>query len=304
MAALRMRDAYVRVGFTRQFGITLGQEKSPFFRYELTSSNTLPSIERGMRIFGLSGRESMDDILVNNGYASHDIGAMADFATTGSRLTAKAGVVNGSRESSTDVNNAKSFFARVTGIPVVNRDDQPVLQVGASVGMRDRAVCNVCTGTITWLPNARTNTTAYALDFEVGGFRPGLHVIGDLATGDNVPTNLRVNVGRNTANVRTIGAGNVVTFRAVNVVAAYRWLVSTPESGRLVQLFEPALRVDYTDPNTTVARDEGILVTPVVNVYFTGTVVARAGVDLYRYTDAAGASRSAWEFKLSWQANF
>src|SRR5688572_15982879 len=38
MGALRMRDAYLRVGLTPQFGVTLGQEKSPFQRYELNSS--------------------------------------------------------------------------------------------------------------------------------------------------------------------------------------------------------------------------------------------------------------------------
>lgn len=304
MAALRMRDAYLRVGFTRQFGLTIGQEKAPFFRYELTSSNTLPSVERGLRIFSLSGREAMDDLLVNNGYAAHDLGAAFDFATTGSRFTAKAGLANGSRESSTDVNNSKSYFVRATGIPLVNRDDQPVLQIGVSVATRDRAICNVCVGTITYFPSQNRYTPAYGLDFEIGGFRPGVHVIGDLAMGDNVPVNLRVNTGRNTANLRSAAPGNVVRFRAFNVVAAYRQLISTPESGKIVQFIEPALRIDYTDPNTTAAHDEGLLVTPVFNVSFTGTVVARAGVDWYRYTDAAGASRTAWEFKLSWQANF
>jgi hypothetical protein len=304
MAALRMRDAYVRVGFTRQFGITMGQEKTPFLRYELNSSNTLPSIERGIRINGLSGREATDDILVNNGYAAHDIGATVDFATTGSRFTAKAGVVNGSRESSTDVNNGKSYVARITGIPLLNKDDQPMLQLGLSFASRDRAVCNLCTGTLTWFVNQAVYTQAYGADFEWGGFRPGLHVFADFATGDNVPLALRATVGRNTANLRATTPGNIVTFRAFNIVAAWRHLVSTPESGKVVQFVEPTLRVDYTDPNTGVANDHGILITPVFNVYFTGTVVARAGLDLYFYTDALGTARSVREFKLSWQANF
>src|SRR3990172_11103411 len=75
MGALRMRDAYLRVGFGPRFGASVGQEKSPFQRYELTSSNTLPSIERGVRILGLSGREALNDLLSVNGYASHDLGA-------------------------------------------------------------------------------------------------------------------------------------------------------------------------------------------------------------------------------------
>lgn len=304
MAALRMRDAYLRVGLTRQVGLTLGQEKSPFLRYELTSSNTLPSIERGLRIQSLAGREATDDIVVNNGYAAHDIGAMLDYASTGARVTLKAGLTNGSRESSTDVNNSKSYFGRVTGIPVINRDDQPVLQLGASVAMRDRALCNVCIGTITYFPNQGVYTTAFGLDFEYGGFRPGLHLIGDFATGDNVPLAVRASTGRNTANLRSTAAGNIVTFRAFNVVAAYRRVVSTPESGRLIQLVEPALRLDYTDPNTAVPNDAGVLITPVLNVYFTGTVAARVGLDWYRYRDTAGVSRTTMEVKVSWQANY
>jgi hypothetical protein len=33
-------------------------------------------------------------------------------------------------------------------------------------------------------------------------------------------------------------------------------------------------------------------------------VVLRAGIDLYKYKNAAGASQSAREVKVSWQANF
>jgi hypothetical protein len=42
----------------------------------------------------------------------------------------------------------------------------------------------------------------------------------------------------------------------------------------------------------------------VVNIYFGPTVVARVGLDLYRYRDAAGTYQSARELKVSWQANF
>lgn len=304
MGTLRMRDAYLRVGFSPHFGLTVGQEKSPFLRYELNSSNNLPSIERGLRILGLAGREITDDITVNNGYAAHDIGATVDYLSTGSRFTVKAGITNGSRESSTDANNAKSYVARVTATPLLNRDDQPLVQVGVSVAARDRAICSVCTGTISYFPNQRYYTSAFGIDLEYGGFRPGFHVIADFATGDNVPLALRANTGRNTANLRATGPGNVVTFRAFNVVAAWRHVVSTPESGKVVQLVEPALRVDFTDPNTAAANDQGLLITPVLNIYFTGTVIARIGLDWYRYRDAAATPRTAMELKVSWQANY
>ncbi|HYT70239.1 MAG TPA: porin, partial [Gemmatimonadales bacterium] len=69
MASLRMRDAFLRVGLTPTLGLVAGQEKSPFQRYELNSSNNLLSIERGLRVLRLSGKEALNDILVQNGYA-------------------------------------------------------------------------------------------------------------------------------------------------------------------------------------------------------------------------------------------
>jgi hypothetical protein len=309
MGALRMRDAFVRVGLTRTLGVTLGQEKSPFQRYELTSSNSLPSIERGLRILGGSGREALNDMLVNNGYGSHDLGAAIDWIGPQSRVTLKLEVQNGSRESTTDVNNSKSYFARATGIVLTNADNQPVLQVGGSYGSRDRAVCSNCPAgapapaTPTYFPDSSLQTTAFGLDAEWGGFRPGLHVIADFATGDNVPLSRRINTGRNTGNVRPNFGDSLVTFRAFHVVGAWRFLTHGSDT-RVVQMVEPALRIDYTDPNTDASDDEGLLITPVVNVHFTNTVILRAGLDFYQYKDAAGTSRSAQEIKVSWQANF
>jgi hypothetical protein len=112
----------------------------------------------------------------------------------------------------------------------------------------------------------------------------------------------RINSGRNSANVRNGADSNVVTFMGAHVVGAYRIVTEGPDT-RVVKIIEPALRVDYLDPNTDADDDEGLLVTPVLNVYFGATVVLRAGVDLYSYKDA-GETRSAREFKVSWQANF
>jgi len=309
MGALRMRDAFLRVGLTPNFGVTLGQEKSPFQRYELVSSNNLLSIERGVRILRLSGKEGLNDLLTNNGYVSHDLGAFVDYAATANRVTLKLGVSNGSRESATDVNNAKSFFGRATAIVLSNADDQPVLQIGGSFGARDRAVCSSAPGTTpgtctAYFADSSKTTTAFGLDLEYGGFRPGLHVIADFATGDNVPAALRVATGRNAGNLRpNTPNDSIATFRGASLIGAYR-IMTTGADTRVVKMIEPALRVDATDPNTNVDGDGGLLITPVLNVYFGNTVVLRAGFDIYRYKDAAGASQSAREVKVSWQANF
>ena len=308
MGALRMRDAFLRVGLTPHFGVTLGQEKSPFQRYELTSSNNLLSIERGVRILRLSGKEGLNDLLTNNGYTSHDLGAFVDYAATANRFTVKLGMSNGSRESSTDVNNAKSFFGRATAVVLNNADDQPVLQIGGSFAARDRAICSSAPGTTpgtctAYFADSSKKTTAFGLDLEYGGFRPGLHVIADFATGDNVPLANRTATGRNSGNVRTSNDSVTRTFRGVSLIGAYRIMTAGADT-RVVKMLEPALRVDALDPNTNVDGDGGLLITPVLNVYFGNTVVLRAGFDIYRYKDAAGASQSAREVKLSWQANF
>jgi len=308
MAALRMRDAYVRVGLSPRIGVTVGQEKSPFQRYELNSSNNLLSIERGLRILRLAGREGLNDLLSANGYVSHDLGAFVDYVGPDSKITVKAGVQQGSRESSTDVNNAKSFFGRVTATAITNADNQPVLQLGASFASRDRAICQTlaapgsatCTA---YFADSSKQTTAFGLDAEWGGFRPGFHVFADFATGDNVAIANRKATGRNTGNLDSASTP-IATFMGLSLIGAYRINTTGPDT-RLIKIFEPALRIDYLDPNTDTDNDQGLLITPVFNIYFANSVVLRAGFDFYSYKDATtGASRTARELKFSWQANF
>jgi hypothetical protein len=289
--------------------VTVGQEKSPFQRYELNSSNNLLSIERGVRILRLANREGLNDLLSGNGYASHDLGAFVDYVGPDSKVTVKAGVQSGSRESANDVNNAKSFFGRATATVVTNSDNQPVLQLGASFASRDRAICSNCpAGPLPAAPayyaDSSKRTTALGVDLELGGFRPGWHVFADFATGDAAPAANRVNSGRNTGNLRTSADSALRTFLGFSVIGAYRINTTGPDT-RLIKIFEPALRVDYLDPDTDTGDNEGLLITPVLNIYFANSVVLRAGFDFYSYKDAnTGASRSARELKFSWQANF
>jgi len=65
-------------------------------------------------------------------------------------------------------------------------------------------------------------------------------VIADFATGDNVPVSggFRVNSGRNTANLRNSADSNVVTFRGVHLIGAYR-ILTTGSDTRLIKIVEP-----------------------------------------------------------------
>src|SRR5215210_6886360 len=119
-SGLRLRDAYIDVRFSPEasksaFYLRAGQEKRPFSRYELTSSNNLPSIERGAGQ-GLVPRAS-NDLFSSAGFLSHDVGASIRYEYKlgdTQLLTLKVGAYNGQGESLNDVNDKKSFGARAT----------------------------------------------------------------------------------------------------------------------------------------------------------------------------------------------
>lgn len=319
MSALRMRDAYLRVvlphGIASGVGLTMGQEKKPFNRYELNSSNTLPSIERGLRLRGFTGVLAQNNLLEENNYLAHDLGASLDVYGVQNRAAFKIGMYQGSGESAVDVNNAKSFAARATGTILQDIEARPVLRVGAAFISRDRAITTTATSTA-FTPDSVKRTTAFAIDAEWGDFRPGLHVFLDFATGKAldtglhclngaVPISCRFDVGRNTGNLRPGTPDSAfTTFQSLQVVAAWRWQPEDPTGNRLIKILEPALRIDYTDPNTAIGNNHGMLITPVLNIYWSQTTVMRAGIDLYSYHDAAGASQTLRAFRVSWQANF
>ncbi len=311
MGALRMRDAFVRVVVAQRpgfaLGVTVGQEKKPFNRYELITSNTLPSIERGGRFRGLTEAITQNDVLTANGYIAHDLGANADVSLREGRVVLKAGFYNGSGESAVDVNNGKTFALRATATVIQDEEARPVLRVGAAVIDRDRAVCATAVATCpSFAPDSSHRSRAFGLEAEWGDFRPGLHVLAEFATGDNIANAaLRSGAGRNTGNLRPGVADTAfTTFRSVQIVASWRWQPADPAGTRLIKILEPALRLDATDPNSSVNGDGAVLITPVLNVHLSQTTVVRAGLDLYRYRDAAGATQSLRAFRVSWQTNF
>ena len=320
MGSLRMRDAYLRVLLARTatsgFGLTMGQEKKPLNRYELTSSNTLPSIERGLRLRGFSGTPAVqNNLLEAEGYLAHDLGASVDWYGASNRAMVKLGYYNGSGESAADVNNGKTLVARGTYTAMVDAEALPVLRVGASWISRDRAVTTSATSTA-FAPDSSRRTSAFGLELEYGDFRPGLHVIADLATGDALASgshcldgataiSCRFATGRNVGNVRPGAPDSAfATFRSVHVVGAWRWQPEDADGTRLIKIIEPALRIDMTDPDTGADNDHGLLITPAVTVHFSQTTALRVGLDLHRYKDAAGASQSVRAFRVSWQSNF
>src|SRR5688572_29553163 len=157
-SGLRLRDAYIDVRFTRPENksalyLRAGQEKRPFSRYELTSSNNLPSIERGAGQ-GLLPRAS-NDLFGGAGFLSHDVGASVryEYKLDDTRLiTVKFGAYNGQGESLNDVNNKKSLGARGT-VGITSK-----LDVGASWFAHDGIV------TVGGVPDSAFTNYAFDID--------------------------------------------------------------------------------------------------------------------------------------------
>ena len=313
MGALRLRDAYLRVAVARtattQLGVTLGQEKRPFSRYELNTSNNLPSIERGARFRGFTTAQgfiaAQNNLLDYNGYIAHDIGANADLSLAGGRWVFKAGLYNGSGESSQDVNSAKSYGLRAVGTLIQDEEARPVLRVGGSMFSRDRGVDDAAAA-VFFMPDSSHRSTAFGLDAEWGDYRPGLHLIADFAMGEHLDPAYAVSgTARNFGNVQAnIGDSAYTTFASIQLVGAWRWQLDDPAGNRLFKAVEPALRLDVTDVDVDTDDNRSMLITPVLNLYFSQTTILRIGYDLYRYYDATAAQQTVTGLRVSWQANF
>lgn len=227
--SIRLRDAYIDVSFMKEsaktrFGIRMGQEKRPFSRYELTSSNNLPSIERGAGR-GLPGKAS-NDIFTDNGFVSHDVGAAAIMTSKLSdkrTLYLQAGVYNGEGESLNDKNMRKSFGIRGT-IDVYSK-----LNVGGSYFSHDNA--RIAAG-----KDSSYSNTAWGVDGQWG--KPGdagLYAMAEYLAGKD----------------KSVAANDI---RGYQVVAAYNIRLKSPTSW--LYAVEPAFRFDESDPNTILSGSQ------------------------------------------------
>jgi hypothetical protein len=254
---IRLRDAWIDLRFTPEKARTAvyfraGQEKRPFDRYELISSNNLPSIERGAGR-GLPFRAS-NDVFTANGFVSHDVGAHMRSETkldeAGLRkVVVTAGVYNGQGESAPDVNNSKSFGFRATaGI-------WSKLDIGGAYYTHDYIQAATTTTAI--------DSTAHNWAYE-GSFQwqkpgdAGLFVLGEYLFGQDATA-----------------AKNKI--RGIQALAAYNVRLSSPTS--FLYAIEPAFRIDFADPNTAVANDRITTITGGINLYFASRAIFRVAYE-------------------------
>jgi hypothetical protein len=252
-SGLRLRDAWIDVRFSPEAAkgaliLRAGQEKRPYSRYELTSSNNLPSIERGGGQ-GLLARAS-NDLFAANGFLSHDVGASLryEYKLDDTRLvTLKVGAYNGQGESLNDVNNKKSFGARATaGI-------YSKLDIGGSWFAHDGVV------TVGTTPDSTFTNYAWGVDAQWG--KPGdegLYLLAEYLDGNDATA-----------------AKNKI--RGIQGLAAYNYRFKSPTSW--LYAIEPAFRYDVADPNTVVDSDKTTLITAVLGIYMSSRAQLRVAYE-------------------------
>jgi hypothetical protein len=255
---VRLRDAYIDVdlGDPSGTGVTLrvGQEKRPFSRLELMSSNSVPTMERGAGNGLLP--VATNNIFEANGFLSHDVGASltatSDFGN--GFVTVQFGVYNGQGESLNDANGAKSYGARAS--VGVSRN----LEIGSAFFRHDQIL-----GSGAEADSAFYND-AWGIDAQWGQpGDPGLFVLGEYLRGE----------ARDAA--RTPIAGTTL-------VGA--WHFRRGDSGWLYAI-EPALRLDVADPSLDADDDRATLVSAVLGLYLSPRARLRLGYESQTFEDEA-----------------
>ncbi len=274
MGRLSTRKVFVDFALTESFGLKFGQDKKPFSLIELTSSSKIPVIETGARIRGLAGALQKDDasgltlfrgqplipdeqtLLDQLLYKGYELGVTAHGQFGG--LNYEAGIYNGTGIDQIDDNAGKSLAGRVT----YGRSDGRPLRAGVAASLREVNFPSAA-------DTATRSGTAYSVDLEWGGFRvPGFWLLAEVTTGSNLATEDRFNGG----------------------MAVLTYFHAT--KGR-VEGVEPLFRVGVADPNDARANDEAVMLTPGVNLYFTGRNKASVNVELFRPRGSQYRSQNA-----------
>jgi hypothetical protein len=260
LGRLALRQVWVAFDVDSGLVVKAGQMKKPFGAVLLTSSSRLPIIERSVRIRGL------DEALVGAGqagalrgetlagehhllletqrYSAYEMGVQLE-ARRGP-LELAAGVFNGSGADQRDENDGKSMAGRLTW----RAPSGPPLALSVAWSHRE----------LNWptpqSPDTRSGN-AFAVDAQLGEFRRGWWLIGELVTGDNLVSEER--------------------FVGGHAIAA--WF--RPTGGRKVEGVEPVGRISWADPDRSIEGDAGVLLTPGVNFYFFGRSRLMLNWDVY-----------------------
>jgi hypothetical protein len=238
-ATAALTDGYIDAAVGDGLSVRMGQFKKPFGLFELTSNTKTLTIERAVRIRGVTDVVGVPGethfLLAGSEYLGRQIGVMVH-GSSGS-VGYAAGVFNGEGVNTREIQGSKAMAGRVTLAL------EGPLVVGGAVSLQPTGAFDADGNEI--------RAAAFALDAEWGAFRAvGLHVMAEAMYGDN-PLLLATDAPP--------------TMMGAQVAAA--WF--SPRTGR-VEGLEPVFRLSWADPDTDTADDAGLLLTPGVNLYFTG----------------------------------
>lgn len=272
-SGMTLADAYVDVAFTKpeaRQAVTLrvGQFKRPFGRYELTTSNNLPTIERGA-YRGLVPSAS-SDLAIGNGYESRDIGAGITYTGAGQRLALTATVMNGALSpNNIDFNGSKSYYARATLALT------PRLAIGASYGDHD-----FVQQPDTALPaDSSARNAGFGIDAQWSApGEKGVYAMVDYLNGES-----------------TLDSANRIW--GLQMVGAYHIRMKSATS--FLYAIEPVVRYDVAEPNNGIVDDQNTLVTAGVSLYLTGNSQIRLMYERQGFEDSTLSTISGFRGALT-----
>jgi hypothetical protein len=270
----RISDAYARLNFSESFRVTMGQFKRPFDLFQLVSSSQILVVERTGVIRGLDdcpglgGICSFSSFSVALGLSDRDIGVMVDGTGGSGRVSYAVSVTNGNGANALDENGSKSVSGRV------RVEAAPNVRIGGNIALHDYV-------------NTATVEDEYAMaigaDVEFGSYDGGWHGVAGLMVGDNW---LDLDAG-----------GDPSTFVTAQGILTYRAPV---EGNEYVRAIEPIGRLSFGNPNTDVASDGGVLLTPGMVLHFIGRNKIEANVDVW----LPDTGDTAWSLKMQTQLYF
>ena len=246
-----LKDAYVRFKFSPEFQVSMGQFKRAFDLFELASSTDLSLIERDGRVAGVSSCSGVGGVCSYSrfteklGFSDRDQGirVQGEQGTVAYEVT----MTNGTGANEPEENGGKSYSGRLSV------ELSPGVTVSGQYALHD------------YMKPGDDNSlaAAWSADLQVGTWRDGVLFQAAVVQGDNWK--------------KLNGAGVASTFKALQGVFSYY----APLTDNRFAGVEPLLRLSYGDPDTGVADDGGVILTPGLMFYVSGRNKIGANVDIW-----------------------
>lgn len=249
--AVTLLDAYARLSFSDRARLQIGHFKRPFDGFQLTSSSRFLTIERDIDIPGVPSLTavSLDELTTGSRFADRDVGIMFDGGIDGFHYWVAAMNGQGVRDNF-DADDGKQVVGRAQYTLDVDRLPLELAVAGALTDISHEA-------------EDGSLKTEYVASLELwgqlGGFSSGPIVQAGVILGKN-PEQTKDGADRD-----PLDGEPFANQYGWQVIGAYKF----PLQGSL-EAIEPVLRITGGDPNTSVAENGGVALTPGVELFFFG----------------------------------